>query len=163
MARHKRRWVPGAVVKIPLPDGTHTYGLQRKDPLISVFDIRTADDLAPEEVAQRPVLFAVWVMARARALWPVIGEVTLSPAMESPESFVKRDLISGKVTTYTEGRERPAEPGEIAKLEVAAVWDPEHVVDRVVDHFAGRPNKWVESLRNSVMTGDGRVGPRSTP
>ena len=28
----------------------------------------------------------------------------------------------------------------------AAVWDPQHVEDRLRDHFAGLPNKWVQSL-----------------
>ncbi|WP_448115483.1 hypothetical protein [Mesorhizobium amorphae] len=31
-------------------------------------------------------------------------------------------------------------------LECAAVWDPEHVVDRLRDPADGRPNKWVERL-----------------
>jgi hypothetical protein len=160
MMARKKRWVSGSVVEIPLPDGTHTYGLLRNEPLISVFDVKTVEALEPERVVQRPVLFAVWVMARALALWPVVGVVPLSPAMERPESFVKRDRISGRVSVYTEGRERPAELGELEKLEVAAVWEPEHVVDRVVDHYAGKPNKWAESLRNLVVFGDGKVGPR---
>lgn len=160
MAPRKKRWTSGSIVKIPLPDGTHTYGLLREEPLISVFDVRTVEDLAAEDVARRPVLFAVWVMARALGLWPVVGVVTLSPAMKRAESFVKRDRISGRVSTYTEGRERPPEPNEPEMLEVAAVWEPEHVVDRVGDHYAGRPNKWAESLRNLVISGDGRVGNR---
>ena len=28
-----------------------------------------------------------------------------------------------------------------------AVWEPAHVEDRLRDHYAGAPNKWVESLR----------------
>jgi len=32
-------------------------------------------------------------------------------------------------------------------LERAAVWGPSHVEDRLRDHYAGRKNKWVESLR----------------
>lgn len=31
------------------------------------------------------------------------------------------------------------------------VWSPEHVEDRLRDHFAGRPNKWEESLRRSIF------------
>jgi hypothetical protein len=27
------------------------------------------------------------------------------------------------------------------------VWAAEHVEDRLRDHYAGRPNQWVESLR----------------
>lgn len=45
------------------------------------------------------------------------------------------------------GGEEPASRQELEGLEVAAVWDPEHVEDRLRDHFSGRPNKWVESIR----------------
>lgn len=36
---------------------------------------------------------------------------------------------------------------ECSGLERSAVWEPEHVEDRLIDHFENRPNKWVESLK----------------
>ena len=66
-------------------------------------------------------------------------------------SLDKRDRISGKVTVYTEGVEVPADERATLRLEVAAVWDPEHVVERLRDYYDGRPNKWAESLRASVV------------
>jgi hypothetical protein len=27
------------------------------------------------------------------------------------------------------------------------VWEPEHVEERIRDHYAGRANRWAESLR----------------
>ena len=46
--------------------------------------------------------------------------------------------------------ERLAIAEECVGLERAAVWEPEHVEDRLRDHFAGRSNRWVESLKPSV-------------
>jgi hypothetical protein len=37
--------------------------------------------------------------------------------------------------------------GECTSLERAAVWDTEHIEDRLEDYFNGRENKWVESLK----------------
>lgn len=102
------------------------------------------------EVCSRPILFTIWVMKRALASWPVVEVVPLDAELAAPESFLKRDLISGKVTVYTNGQETPADLARVQHLEVAAVWDPEHVEDRLRDHYAGKPNKWVESLRASV-------------
>lgn len=150
-------WHLGALVKIPLGDSFHTYGLLRKEPLISVLDARTDHDLDTHRLVERPVLFSVWVSSRALVAWPRVGVVELPASMNRAEAFVKRDRVSGRVTTYEDGLERPARRDEVEGLEVAAVWDPAHVVDRVLDHYNGRPNKWAQSLRNSVLTGDGRV------
>jgi hypothetical protein len=62
--------------------------------------------------------------------------------------FFKQDAISGKVTVGRTGsEERLPEPGQIDNLERAAVWSATHIVDRLQDHFAGKPNKWVASMR----------------
>ena len=157
MSARRRRWKAGSVVEVPLGDGRHTYAWLRKDPLISVLDARSMEDLAPAGIVARPVLFSVWVMGRALALWPEVGTIELPGELERIPEFVKRDLISGKITVYFDGRERPATTAEAESLEVAAVWEPEHVADRARDHFRGVPNVWAQSLRNSVLTGDGRV------
>jgi len=86
--------------------------------------------------------------------WPVIGAVPLSDdERRRPERFFKQDPLNSNLTIYWEDPESgepheiPALLEEAENLECAAVWDPEHVEDRLRDHFAGRPNKWVESLR----------------
>lgn len=161
MTRSRRPvWRPGTVVRVALGDGWHTYGILREVPLVAIFDCRTQTDIPVSEVLARPVLFSVWVQVRALSLWPSVGTSELPPRLRGADRFVKRDAISGRTTIYVdEGIEQPATSEELTTLEVAAVWDPEHVVDRIVDHYAGRPNKWEMSLRNGVRTGDGKVRP----
>jgi hypothetical protein len=65
--------------------------------------------------------------------------------------FFKRDSISGKLSIYTErgGKsfEKDATLEECKQLECAAVWSANHIIDRLNDHFSGKPNKWVESMK----------------
>jgi hypothetical protein len=32
-------------------------------------------------------------------------------------------------------------------LERSAIWEPEHVEERLSDHYAGKVNRWAESLK----------------
>jgi hypothetical protein len=63
--------------------------------------------------------------------------------------FFKEDPISHALSRYRGGGgdEVPASAEQCEGLECAAVWEAEHVVERLSDHFAGRPNAWVESMK----------------
>jgi hypothetical protein len=62
----------------------------------------------------------------------------------------KKDPINGKLTIYINEAEFPAEIEECSDLEPAAVWDAEHVEDRLRDHCENQKNIWVKSLALSV-------------
>jgi hypothetical protein len=64
----------------------------------------------------------------------------------APVPTFVRDAIGGGFLIYLRGVVRSATRAECVGLERCAVWAPEHVEDRLRDHFRGRPNKWVESL-----------------
>lgn len=60
----------------------------------------------------------------------------------------KHDIISGLITVTRDSiNEVEVEHWEVEGLERLAVWDPEHVEDRIRDHYNGVQNIWVESLR----------------
>jgi hypothetical protein len=88
-----------------------------------------------------------------KGVWLVAGTIDLTEADLASPVFFKKDPINGALSIYVSdaesglSHERPATKSEIEGLECAAVWDPQHVEDRLRDHFAGRTNKWVESLR----------------
>ncbi|MEI7895193.1 MAG: hypothetical protein WCI05_19005, partial [Myxococcales bacterium] len=52
--------------------------------------------------------------------------------------------ISGNLSLYRAGTERPATREACVGLERAAVWSAEHVESRLSDQLAQRPNKWAE-------------------
>jgi hypothetical protein len=45
-----------------------------------------------------------------------------------------------------EGNIRDAIPEGCEGLEPAAVWEPERIADRLDDHFAGRPTRWLKDM-----------------
>ena len=126
-----------------------------------------SDDDIVERFA-RPIIVRIDVMdyAFSSGRWPVVGNLPVE-GDRGPEVFFKQDAISGDLSLYSEDAStgevfsRRASFEEVEGLERAAVWDPDHVEDRLRDHIAGVPNKWVESLRphppGSDTTG---VGPQ---
>lgn len=148
----RARWTVGALVKIPLPDGAFAFGRLLEFPLIAFYDVRSSasDRVTVQSLASANIAFILWVMKYAvtKGHWPIVDRGPLEGSLWEPPLFFLEDAISGELfTTYGGGVEQPASFAEVEGLERAAVWDPEHVVDRLVDHFAGRPNKWVESMR----------------
>jgi hypothetical protein len=147
MAKRKTRKL-GDILKIDLRDGKYAFGRVLEDPLCAFYDLHseTVPDL--NYIISRPVLFKIWVMNYFKdAGWEVIGNHPLEAALEVVPKFWKQDLISKKLSLYRKGEEWPATVTECEGFENAAVWSTCHVEDRLRDHFAGRKNKWVESLK----------------
>ncbi|WP_054312673.1 Imm26 family immunity protein [Mesorhizobium sp. 1M-11] len=139
----------GDIFKIPLGDGTQAYAIAFRDPLFGFFDIRSEDEVAVSEIEKGKIIFCVWVMkyAVSKGIWKKVGTTSKFDGMYDEVSFYKQDAFNGRLTSYTNGVESPIDYEAAQTMEAAAVWDPEHVEDRLRDHFAGVPNKWVESLR----------------
>jgi hypothetical protein len=148
----KQRAKLGAFVKIPFGDGIHGYGRILTAPLFAFYDVKTDQDLSIADIESKPVLFKLWVMRRAitSGRWEIIGVAPLEVELRNEPRFYKQDPINGKIGIYHQGHEIPATREECDGLECAAVWDAEHVEDRLKDHYEGNPNKWVESMRIRV-------------
>lgn len=151
--KRKTRRVVGDVVAIPLGDSEQVgFGVVLEEPLMAFFDVSAKAGAEPSvgEIARYPVAFRIWVMNQpiVDGLWPVLGKVDVPEELAVAPWFFKQDPISGKLTVGRTGsEERLPEPGQVDSLERAAVWSAAHVVDRLQDHFAGKPNKWVASMR----------------
>lgn len=141
----------GNLVAIPLSDGTFGYGRVLQDPLMAFYRLTSPQIRPLQDVISTPIAFIVAAHdnAVAEGSWPIIGHSALTPELLQEPVFFKRDRISGALTVYRDstGVERPATLEECAALERAAVWAPNHIQDRLEDMAAGRPNKWVESMR----------------
>lgn len=87
------------------------------------------------------------------ARWRRIGELTVEERPWGKVRFLRRDPISGALSIHEIAPDRVvmdrdvSSTDDLSQLERYAVWSQSHVEDRLRDHFAGRPNKWVESLR----------------
>ena len=153
MAKRVKRQ-PGNVLRIPLSDGDHGYGFERPHGLVTVVDSKGKADLSPEHIVQLTPLFTIFVMDRAikSGRWPVIGHVELSESWLTPVKFFRQDQLKPERLSIacSDGTEFPSDLKGIEGLEKAAVWSAEHVEDRITDHFAGRPNPWLQALKRRV-------------
>jgi hypothetical protein len=139
----------GDILKIELGDGTHTYARVLPEAGFAIYDARTIDELPVEGMVEKPVLFYVAVMNRAvkEKRWTVLGHKALEAGLKMPPRFIQDALNKKRFEIYEHGKIRPAIRHECLGLERAAVWEPEHVEERISDYYAGRPNKWVELLK----------------
>ncbi|SFW28170.1 hypothetical protein [Luteibacter sp. UNCMF366Tsu5.1] len=151
MSQRPKRVRPqaGEVFKISLDDdGLTAYAVALKSPKFAVFDGRDVSDV--EEALKRHPMFYVSVMDRAvvSGRWPVVRmNPDAVPALKAPPTFIQDPINPEKFQIYEGGVMRPATRTECEPLERTAVWDPEHVEDRIRDAYAGLENRWLRSLQ----------------
>lgn len=150
---------PGRVVRIELGDGRCAYGRQLTGVNVEFYDYTSEpnEEINLLEVVAAPVAFTIMVMDRAfrrTGCWTLLDVVTLTEEEATKiHRYTKPDPTGQRVSVcYTDPvsgsyGERPATIDSCRDLEIAAIWDVEHVEDRLRDHLDGRPNKWVESLQ----------------
>jgi len=144
----------GDVIQIALSNDRFSFGRVLLSPLIAFYGKACKSVPALGSILKMPIAFRIWVMNYAirDGEWPVIGYAPLEPELRRKPDFYKFDSISGKFSIYhPDSTESPATIDECRRLECAAVWDSHHVVDRLDDYFAGRPNKWHLSLTPDVQ------------
>jgi len=144
------QFTPGGVVQIPLSDGKIAYGVMlSKFPYWAFYPQTT--EFGEDGAALGAPIFVVAVTkaAYSRGRW---GKITMrlpESALPAIPLFVRQDSMrpSHCITVDANGNETPISVEEAKAFERSAVWAAEHIEDRLEDHYAGRPNKWAESLR----------------
>jgi len=106
-------------------------------------------EVSPLNANPSPI-FRLWVHKSAVKEWNKIGNKEPSPELETELPRFKQDPINGSLSIYQGGAEKPATIEETTGLECAAVWEGNHIYDRLSDHYAGRENKWLKSLQPKV-------------
>ena len=139
----------GGIVKIDLGDGTRTYARVLPAASFAFYDARSTDDLPLQTVIERPILFFAAVINRAinSGRWPLVGYLALDDKIRRPPTFIQDPLRKDSFSIYEGGDIRSATKDQCAGLERMAVWSPEHIEDRLRDHYAGRKNRWLEALK----------------
>ena len=147
----------GDVVAIPISNERFAFGRRLVD-TVEFFDYCHPEaDADLDEIFRWKRLFAVLIMGSAfgrRSSWRVIGNRPLTEAERNERfEFRKQDPITGDLQRYWSNSDlgtwesAPATREAVEGLEAAAVWSASHVEDRLRDHFEGRTNPWVETLR----------------
>lgn len=145
----RQRRIVGDVVQIPLGDGTHTYARVLPEASFAFYDSRTSAEIEIANVVNLPVLFFIAVSTEAirDRRWRVVGHVPLDDRLRTPARFIQDPYDADSFSLYKDGQIIPATRQECVGLECMAVWEPEHVENRLRDYYAGRKNKELESLK----------------
>jgi len=142
------RWKTGRLFKIKLSNGGAAFALALDFPEFAFFNCFNPDATI-QEILKSGVLWRLWVMKHVlkEPSWQPMAVVTDIPKnLQQATPRFKKDQISGQYTVYIDGVESPATKEQCIGLESAAVWSALHLQDRLQDHVAGMPNRWVESL-----------------
>jgi hypothetical protein len=148
MKRQKR--TVGAVVKIPFDGKWFTYGQILNDAEVVIFDARTDFELSTDEITNRPIICRVAVSYHAitKGRWLKVGKCPIGEELKKPiPKYIQDILQPDRFEIYFDGIIRPSTREECIGLERAAVWEPEHVEERIRDHYSGKQNRWVDILQ----------------
>jgi len=149
----RQRRIPDSIVKIELEDGYYGYA-QILEKSMVYFEMRTKNELRGkllEALLEVQILFfcSVYNDVITKDRWLKVGKLPIKTEFEVlPMKFIHDDLKLGFFELYDPNT------GEITSsiyekckdLECAAVWEAEHVEDRLRDHYNGVENKWVKSM-----------------
>jgi len=82
--------------------------------------------------------------------WEIKGVADLETKFQIlPNQFIQ-DIINPlqfRIYHPNTGEMKAATKQEVMGLECAAVWEPEHIEDRLLDYFEHRPNIWHEAIK----------------
>ena len=137
----------GDIVRIELDNDSHSYACVLPHASFAFYDYCGNEELPIEEIVRKPILFFAAVMARATKTgrWSKEGHCELDPHLAPPPKFIQDPLNPKSFSLYfNDGRIVPSSREECTGLERCSVWEPEHIEERIRDHFAGRENRWLK-------------------
>jgi hypothetical protein len=123
----------GDIFQIALPDGRFAYGKVFRDASVGIYQ-KTFDSPVTTPI-ESGFAFTVghYDDILKSGVWPIIGHEPFASAEEEwpPPHFIK-DIITGDYSIYNKGVIRSSTEDECRGLEPAAVWDSDHVINRLM-------------------------------
>jgi len=147
MARIAKK--PGDLLMLPLSiQGTHAYCQWLPDGTARFFLAACTTELKADEIIALPVAFRVVVFNDTpnRYNWVKVGKSDIPTPCINPQIYAKKDAITGKLSIYSEGNEKPATPDEVKGLETMAVWAHPHIVERLEAQLEGKESMFLRSI-----------------
>ena len=142
----RKRAKIGNIYEIPLPNGKKAFGRLYKEGTLAIYEkiCDSVEDLPDAEEYQ--FFVCVYDDLLRDGQWPVVGFRPFESDEDAwPPPTVIIDALTHIGELYYKGQIIPCKYEECKDLEVTAVWDRHHVVDRLMGD-----NKWTESLGRPV-------------
>lgn len=152
--KRQRRTI-GSIVEIDLKNGNYCYA-QILDDGLAFFDLKIKEPLNDFNLLlDSPVLFVLSVYRDviSQGVWLKVSKLPLRKEFEVlPMQFIIDNLHPDRFELYNPntGEITKTTKDKIIGLERASVWESNHVEDRLRDHYAGKPNVWVEQLKPQI-------------
>lgn len=140
--RKRKKVKIGDVFAIPLPNGKFGFGRIYRDASIGIYNHIGIDvtDLPQKEEYQFVV--GVYEDVLKSGNWELVDTRPFKNEEEEwPPPYSIKDPITGKYSIYHKGEDRISTEQECKGLEVAAVWEADHIIDRIMGD-----DKWHRSM-----------------
>lgn len=146
------RFSPGGVLRVPVMEGRSACAVMLGvRPYVAFFSDEQEDRLTDAGIPEGDPLFVVAVHNKAysRDRWGSVLRRVAPDALPEIPHFFRQNVLNPEDCQITDaiGGVRKATPEECVGLERSAVWDAEHIEQRISDLYAGRPNPFVESMK----------------
>lgn len=140
----------GSIVEIDIEGQYYVYAQIARNKQCVFWDFRTKSRLNDlSQLNGKPVLFIVDVYnyVISRGFWQIIGKMPLEERLSIlPNQFIYHRNENPEFELYNpnDGTISPSSMDECRYLERAAVWDKNHIEDRIRDHYNGKPCMWLD-------------------
>lgn len=131
----------GNVYAIPLPDGKYAYGRQYKDPCIGISKFISNKIIKKPDFSEIDFFVGVYNDVLTSGIWPKVCNYPFESEEEAwgPPMYIQDQLNPENYEIYYKGLIRKASKTECIGLERCAVWDSNHIIDRIMGN-----ERWTE-------------------
>lgn len=139
-----RRVKTGDIYTFPLPTGEYAFVRVFQGSAVAVYEHRgkSKEDLPKEEKYE----FFVCVYKHVYRNWEFVMNQPFQDEEDSwPPPFCWVDQITGEGAIYYRNEKRKCSYEECKNLEILAVWDENHLADRIMGD-----SKWQDSMKKPV-------------
>lgn len=146
----KQRITIGAILEINIENNYYVYAQILGNANYAFFDYRTTSQLKDFTVLfDKPVLFiaSVYNDIITQGHWLKVGNLELRNDFKVlPMKFIQDALNPDSFELYdpNTGESKPSTKEQIKGLERAAVWEANHIVDRIRDYYNEVPCVWLQ-------------------
>ena len=131
--RRRRRIKLGDVYAIPLPNGKYAFGRRFKDAGIGIYKHIGQSIKDTPKTEDYQFIVGVYDSVLKSEHWTVVDNRPFESeddAFPPPQCVI--DQVYGKYSVYHKGIMRKATKAECEGMEIAAVWDEHHIIDRIM-------------------------------
>jgi len=147
----RQKAVIGAFLRIPIDAKYHTYGRIINKLVYAFYDFKTDLEVSDLDLIEKSdILFKLLIHRSAinSGGWKIIGKKELPEDLKVPVPFFKQEIGSPDDCSIVTGDEsRIATQEECGGLERLAVWEHQHVKQRLEDFYNGVRNNDTYAMR----------------